>query len=1638
MDFMIRKGRYIRHDSIPERLMSCSMLSIYFWVLFFPLSTLFSQNLNNYPTFVAPQFQQQNLDQVVSLANQSNSLNNWEAISGQGLSAIKSNWENASALEIESLVSSITSSPNSGTSLQDYQNAVSAYLWAQENNAETQWLNQVDSQLSNARDNFINGQLAINISNSTTQNQQLVVTSSGNVNSAIANSADYRTALNTGLQSFSDSLTALQRTYEQQLSSLNQTDAQYKTNLLQLQSYENTVKQGMQTSVSQLQTSLQTTALFYNTKPNGTPNWNSMNQSGLDLQNLITSLSQGLANGSPLSALANQMVSYLQAQETQAQNNATYWSQKATPYNLSLTGTVLDGEQVLNGLQDLYNYGNWVSSANPVIGAIKGFIDGGSNNQDPTLINYLYGNDFNSNNYSILKINSADFKGYNTAYTNYSVYPIQTGYAGNDLYYSSAGYNAFDFNATGLGFLGGFVLQTGFFAEDKFDYSINIQLQDKNALSNSQVWSGFQNNLSTELNSWNSITSSISSWEGQISAYQAQYATWHAQAAIYTDSLQQSYSTGVANLNSQEHNWQNGLLASFQVINTNPVASSSTDSLKSSFLDSVSPKITQVLLPSDNSVLSPAAQAPVIDQSSLNNTLSIFQQSLMGASNIALENQLNRQAIDENKNAIQQIATSLGSNAVVDSHGNIVYTTSIEDGHARLKAGGDATNASDYEAATVKQNIFLSSPATIKIAAAGDLFQTWNTDSVISQNQANLDSFNVSYNSTINSLNSQVAALNSLNAKNDKAFQDAAQAAASFASDQKSLAQALFQGGNFESWVKGQIQDKVNTAMATAIANATGMSPDMAAQLVSWFEKKQADKKAKAKARTQEITSGLVTVASIAASFIAGPEMMAVGQAALQAVQGYESGGVEGALVGAVSGAAGAYARKVGVNVNVAYNSKTGFSGGLGIGSSEANIGANFSQHGSTSFSLGTKAGNINFNPNTGFSGSVNVWGTEGGQGLMVNVGQHTGPSLTYQNTDEASGVGGSVTIDGKGNTTVAATYRNATVVSATGNLHNPSSFGNLALNDNFNNDLNQNLAMKRADENLTAGRAELTAGRNAIAETGNEPQKEILNNENASAADQHGVLATLAKAGEFLTDPSSASTWLGRTTQDVVGSFLGSTGLGASDSNGFIDKNTGKYVQRTCFTAGTLIRTKDGLKGIEKIQVGDYVLSINENSGKLSYQRVKQLFVREVQSVNKLTYENGYEVTTTSNHPFYLRGRGFTEVKNIGSDERSVTVASIRNSHLIQSRSNVSIGASLASIGSESSRSNSASWSNEYNGTLGISKIEEVKEKTKVYNFEVEYNHTYFVGIDGVLVHNDCIFPNLESARGQEHVAAVRDLENKYRWIKNEITGSDTETLNSFGDYKSKLNNIDSLIAAHGSELSPSERNTLTNEVLYRRTFLANEQGGQFVDISGRAIDPNRVSDVNIANGSGDHDWLTTNKGKEVAVHPADGVPAGIEHPPFDPMDLIPLGRLASGIKGLFNFGFKSLSKEGTEKAAAQGAKEAEKAVTAAAKEGEAGGLNLFKWNDPTSTNPSGWKQGDRFLLLPNKGNPRANWEQNYSRLREEMVKGKPIYESFVDSFGNLKPTKSGSFLNAERYTLRTRGWTYDPLQKAWLPPKQ
>ncbi len=94
------------------------------------------------------------------------------------------------------------------------------------------------------------------------------------------------------------------------------------------------------------------------------------------------------------------------------------------------------------------------------------------------------------------------------------------------------------------------------------------------------------------------------------------------------------------------------------------------------------------------------------------------------------------------------------------------------------------------------------------------------------------------------------------------------------------------------------------------------------------------------------------------------------------------------------------------------------------------------------------------------------------------------------------------------------------------------------------------------------------------------------------------------------------------------------------------------------CFVAGTLVHTKEGLRPIEQIKVGDYVLSKPESGkGEPSYQRVSQTYEYEYEDkavyfaawavedlevprlhpVNRSQEESGYIVVTGA-HPFWVR----------------------------------------------------------------------------------------------------------------------------------------------------------------------------------------------------------------------------------------------------------------------------------------------------------------------------------------------------------------------------------------------------------------
>ena len=135
------------------------------------------------------------------------------------------------------------------------------------------------------------------------------------------------------------------------------------------------------------------------------------------------------------------------------------------------------------------------------------------------------------------------------------------------------------------------------------------------------------------------------------------------------------------------------------------------------------------------------------------------------------------------------------------------------------------------------------------------------------------------------------------------------------------------------------------------------------------------------------------------------------------------------------------------------------------------------------------------------------------------------------------------------------------------------------------------------------------------------------------------------------------------------------------------------------CFIAGTKVKTEDGYKNIEEVEVGDKVLAYDEETGKQAYKEVKRLFRNESKEWT-IVKVNGEEIESTSGHKYYL-----PEKKEWRSAEE------------LKEGDKVLL----------------------WDGRYGI--IESVKSKhydksQTTYNFEVEDFHTYYVGT-GVCVHN-------------------------------------------------------------------------------------------------------------------------------------------------------------------------------------------------------------------------------------------------------------------------------------------------------------
>jgi len=140
------------------------------------------------------------------------------------------------------------------------------------------------------------------------------------------------------------------------------------------------------------------------------------------------------------------------------------------------------------------------------------------------------------------------------------------------------------------------------------------------------------------------------------------------------------------------------------------------------------------------------------------------------------------------------------------------------------------------------------------------------------------------------------------------------------------------------------------------------------------------------------------------------------------------------------------------------------------------------------------------------------------------------------------------------------------------------------------------------------------------------------------------------------------------------------------------------------CFALGTPIHTKRGLVPIEKIQVGDEVLTRNMKTGRLQYKKVTRLTPPHLDKLLQLRIEGETDpLQPTADHPFFI--------KHVGTKTGDWVQAS-----------QIKVGDVVLTA--------KGTWSK-------VTALPITETEATVYNFEVEGNHNFFIGSSGLLVHN-------------------------------------------------------------------------------------------------------------------------------------------------------------------------------------------------------------------------------------------------------------------------------------------------------------
>jgi hypothetical protein len=229
--------------------------------------------------------------------------------------------------------------------------------------------------------------------------------------------------------------------------------------------------------------------------------------------------------------------------------------------------------------------------------------------------------------------------------------------------------------------------------------------------------------------------------------------------------------------------------------------------------------------------------------------------------------------------------------------------------------------------------------------------------------------------------------------------------------------------------------------------------------------------------------------------------------------------------------------------------------------------------------------------------------------------------------------------------------------------------------------------------------------------------QQQLENDTRAIEAYNEPILKTNARVGQLLRDATGED--LGDDRKAWQAWLTSQLGLSASQSTSgkmtltenvtlayqpqsipvstFVGESQSR-ITHSCFAAGTLVRTKEGTRPIETLKAGDLVLAQDTSDGSLDYKPVVAVHHNPPSPTFRISL-GGEEVVSSTFHRFWKTGQGWTMARDL------------------------KVGDTLRTL----------------SGLETVTAIDPEKVQP-VFNLSVADSHSFFVGREGALVHDNSL----------------------------------------------------------------------------------------------------------------------------------------------------------------------------------------------------------------------------------------------------------------------------------------------------------